>query len=169
VFETFTRGRPMPPGLDVLTPQLRDAFSRAYDRVQQNTQSVYATLFPKGMALERAFAKAGGLLIAGTDPTGAGGVVPGYADQRQIELLVDAGFGPVEAISIGTLHGAKYLGRDARIGSIAAGKQADVVVVLGDPSTTIADVRRVETVFKRGVGFDPVKLIDSVKGQAGIW
>jgi len=169
VFETFTRGRPMPPGLDVLTPQLQDAFRRAYDRAQQNPQSVYATLFPKDMALERAFVKAGGLLIAGTDPTGAGGVVPGYSDQRQIELLVDAGFSPLEAIAIGTLNAAKYLGRDARIGSIAIGKQADLVVVAGDPSTTIADVRRVETVFKRGIGFDPAKLIDSVKGQVGIW
>ena len=81
------------------------------------------------MRLERAFVRAGGTLIAGTDPTGAGGVVPGYADQRQIELLVEAGFTPVEAISIGTLNGAKYLGRDARIGSIAIGKQADLVVV----------------------------------------
>jgi len=169
VFETFTRGRPMPPGLEVLAPQLQDAFRRAYDRVQQNQQSIYATLFPKGMALERAFAKAGGLLIAGTDPTGAGGVVPGYADQRQIELLVEAGFMPLEAISIGTLNGAKYLGREARIGSIAAGKQADLIVVQGDPSTTIADIRRVETVFKRGIGFDPAKLVDSVKGQVGIW
>jgi imidazolonepropionase-like amidohydrolase len=126
-------------------------------------------LFPKAMRLERAFAKAGGLLVAGTDPTGAGGVVPGYADQRQIELLVEAGFTPLEAISIGTLHGAKYLGRDARIGSIALGKQADLVVVAGDPSTTIADVRRVETVFKQGIGFDPAKLIESVRGQVGIW
>jgi imidazolonepropionase-like amidohydrolase len=169
VFETLTRGRPMPPGLEVLTPQLQDAFRRAYDRAQQNTQSVYATLFPKNMALERAFVNAGGLLIAGTDPTGAGGVVPGYSDQRQIELLVDAGFSPLEAISIGTLNGAKYLGRDARMGSIATGKQADLVVINGDPSATIADIRKAETVFKRGVGFDPVKLIDSVKGQVGIW
>jgi enamidase len=169
VFETFTRGRPMPPGLDVLVPQLQDAFKRAYDRAQQNQQSVYAALFPKGMALERAFAKAGGTLIAGTDPTGAGGVVPGYSDQRQIELLVEEGFSPVEAIRIGTLNAASYLGRDARIGSIAAGKQADLVVVSGDPSTTIADIRKVETVFKRGVGYDPAKLIASVKGQVGIW
>jgi imidazolonepropionase-like amidohydrolase len=169
VFETFTRGRPMPPGLDVLTPQLQDAFRRAYDRAQQTPQPVYANLFPKDMALERAFAKAGGVLIAGTDPTGAGGVVPGYSDQRQIELLVDAGFSPVEAITIGTMNAATYLGRDARIGSIAAGKQADLVVVAGDPSTTIADIRKVETVFKRGVGFDPAKLIESVKGQVGIW
>jgi enamidase len=169
VFETFTRGRPMPPGLDVLVPQLQDAFKRAYDRAQQNQQSVYAALFPKGMALERAFAKAGGTLIAGTDPTGAGGVVPGYSDQRQIELLVEAGFSPLEAIKIGTLNAATYLGRDARIGSIAVGKQADLVVVNGDPSTTIADIRKVETVFKRGVGYDPAKLVASVKGQVGIW
>jgi len=169
VFETLTRARPTPPGLDVLAPQLRDAFMRAYDRAQQNQQSVYSTLFAKGMALERAFAKAGGVLLAGTDPTGSGGVVPGFADQRQLELLVEEGFSPVEAISIATLNGARYLGRDARIGSIAAGKQADLVVVLGDPTKTIGDVRRVETVFREGVGYDPQKLVDSVKGQVGIW
>jgi enamidase len=170
VFETFTRGRPLPPGLDVLTPQLKDSFQRAYDRVAQSQQqSVYTALFPKAMRLERAFVKAGGVLVAGTDPTGSGGVVPGFADQRQIELLVEAGFTPLEAISIATLNGAKYLGRDARIGSIASGKQADLVVVAGDPSTTIADIRRVDTVFQNGVGFDPEKLIESVRGQVGIW
>ncbi len=169
VFETFTKGRPTPPGLEVLTPSLRDSFMRAYDRAQQNPQSVYATLFPKGMALERAFAKAGGTLLAGTDPTGSGGVVPGYSDQRQIELLVEAGFSAVEAISIATLNGARYLGRDSRIGSIATGKQADLVVVLGDPSRTVTDVRRVETVFKQGIGYDPVKLVESVRGNVGVW
>src|SRR3954470_21691844 len=169
VFETFTPGRPVPPGLDVLVTPLKESFQRAYDRASQNTQSVYASLFPKGMRLERAFVNAGGTLVAGTDPTGSGGVVPGYADQRQIELLVEAGFTPLEAISIGTLHGAKYLGRDARIGSIAVGKQADIVVIDGDPSTRIGDIRKVETVFKKGVGFDPEKLIASVKGSVGIW
>ena len=159
----------MPPGLDVLTPQLKDSFERAYQRVSANEQSVFPTLFPKAMRLERAFARAGGMLVAGTDPTAAGGVVPGYANQRQIELLVDAGFAPLEAISIATLNGAKYLGRDQRIGSIAVGKQADLIVISGDPATAIADVRRVETVFKNGVGYDPVKLIESVKGQVGIW
>jgi enamidase len=169
VFETFTPSRPTPPGLDVLVPQLRDHFMRAYDRAQQNPQSIYRTLFVRGMALERAFARAGGTLLAGTDPTGVGGVVPGFADQRQLELLVEAGFSPVEAISIGTLNGARYLGREARIGSLATGKQADLVVVLGNPSTAIGDVRRVETVFKQGVGYDPQKLVDSVRGEAGIW
>ena len=169
VFETFTPGRPMPPGLDVLLPQLKEQFESNYRRTAQNQQSVYSTLFPKGMALERAFARAGGTLLAGTDPTGGGGVIPGYANQRQLELLVEEGFTPVEAIRIGTLNGAIYLGRDARVGSIAAGKQADLVVVAGDPSRNIADVRRVETVFKNGVGFDPAKLIASVNGKVGLW
>ena len=169
VFETFTPGRPMPPGLDVLLPQLKEQFERNFERTSRNQQSAYTTLLPKAMALERAFARAGGTLIAGTDPTGGGGVVPGFSNQRQLELLVDAGFSPVEAIRIGTLNGATYLGRDARVGSIAAGKQADLVVIDGDPSRTIADVRKVETVFKQGVGFDPAKLIASVTGRAGLW
>jgi len=169
VFETFTPGRPVPPGLDVLLPQLRDQFLQAHARTAGNQQSVYLKLFPKALALERAFVRAGGMLIAGTDPTGGGGVVPGYANQRQLELLVEAGFTPLEAIAIGTSNGAKYLGRDARIGTIAAGKQADLLVINGDPSATIGDVRNVEIVFKQGVGFDPAKLIESVKGKAGLW
>ncbi|HXT27798.1 MAG TPA: amidohydrolase family protein [Vicinamibacterales bacterium] len=169
VFETFTPGRPMPPGLDVLLPQLKEQFEQNYKRTAQSTQSIYTTLLPKAFALERAFAKAGGVLIAGTDPTGGGGVIPGYSNQRQIELLVEAGFPPLEAIRISTLNGATYLGREARVGSIAAGKQADLVVIDGDPSKTIADVRKVETVFKRGVGFDPAKLIASVSGKVGLW
>ena len=169
VFETFTPGRPMPPGIDVLLPELKAQFEQSHARVEQNQQSLYKTLLPKGMALERAFAKAGGMLIAGTDPTGSGGVIPGYSNQRQVELLVEEGFTPLEAISISTLNGAKYLGREARVGTIAAGKQADLVVVNGDPSTTIADIRKVETVFRMGIGFDPAKLIASVSGKVGLW
>jgi enamidase len=169
VFETFTPGRPAPPGLDVLAPQLRQRFEESRARVEKNPGSRFVTLLPKAMALERAFARAGGLLIAGTDPTGAGGVVPGYANHRQIELLVEAGFSPVDAISIATRNGASYLGRDARVGTIAFGKQADLIVIDGDPSRNIADIRRVETVFKHGLGFDPARLIDSVKEAVGLW
>ena len=169
VFETFTPGRPVPPGVDVLLPQLKEQFLEGHARTARNQKSTYTTLFPKALALERAFVRAGGTLIAGTDPTGGGGVVPGYANQRQLELLVEAGFTPLEAIAIGTANGAKYLGRDARVGTIAVGKQADLVVLNGDPATNIADVRNVEIVFKQGVGFDPVRLIDSVRGKAGLW
>ena len=169
VFETFTPGRPLPPGLHVLTPQLKQQFEETHARVAQNKGSNYLELFPKAMALELAFARAGGLLVAGTDPTGSGGVIPGYSNHRQIELLVDAGFTPLEAIRIATLNGATYLGRERSIGSLAAGKQADLVVVGGDPSRRIADVRNVEIVFRQGVGYDPGKLIASVAGRVGLF
>jgi enamidase len=174
VFETFTPGRPMPPGLDVLTPQLKQQFEQAHTRVTSHaapSANPYsnAKLLPKAMALERAFARAGGLIVAGTDPTGAGGVVPGYANQRQVELLVEAGFSPLEAIRIATLNGARYLGRERSIGSIAVGKQADLVVINGDPSTNIGAVRNVEIVFRRGIGFDPARLIASVSGRVGLF
>lgn len=169
VFETFAPGRPMPPGVDVLTPQLRQQFETMHANVAKMPQSIYTTLLPKAMAMELAFARAGGLLVAGTDPTGGGGVIAGYSNQRTLELLVEAGFTPLEAIRIGTLNGATYLGRDTMVGSIAAGKQADLVVVRGDPSARIADVRNVELVFKQGVGYDPMKLADSVRGKVGLF
>jgi len=169
VFEVSTPGRPLPPGLEVLTPQLKQQFEQTYARVAQNKESPNLRLFPKAQKLELAFARAGGLLVAGTDPTGPGGVIPGFADQRQIELLVDSGFTPLEAIRIATENGARYLGREKSIGTIVAGKQADLVVLNGDPSATIADVRKVEIVFRQGIGYDPAKLIESVNGRVGLF
>jgi imidazolonepropionase-like amidohydrolase len=125
----------------------------------------WAVMFHKEMEFERAFAHAGGLLLAGIDPID--GVIPGFADQRELELLVEAGFTPVEAIKIATLNGAQFLKEDGRIGSLAAGKQADMVIIKGDPSTKIQDVENVELVFKDGIGYDSQKLIDSVKGLVG--
>jgi imidazolonepropionase-like amidohydrolase len=169
VFETFTPGQPMPPGLDVLDPILSQQFEQFHAAVQKKTGSIYVALFAKERAMEVQFARAGGLLIAGTDPTGTGGVIAGYSDQRQVELLVGSGFTPLEAIRICTLNGATYLGKANRIGSIAVGKQADLVVVGGNPAANIADIRKVEMVFKQGVGYDPAKLIASVKGKVGLF
>ncbi|MEO7218209.1 MAG: amidohydrolase family protein [Gemmatimonadaceae bacterium] len=170
VFETFTPGQPMPPGLDVLDPILKQRFEKFYAGVQANKQpSIFSTLFAKDRAMEIQFVRAGGLLIAGTDPTGAGGVIPGYSNQRQVELLVGSGFTPLEAIKICTLNGATYMGRANVTGSITKGKQADLVVIDGDPSTNISDIQKVETVFRQGIGYDPAKLIASVKGQVGLY
>ena len=119
------------------------------------------------MDFERAFVKAGGLLIAGLDPTGNGGVVAGFGDLRGVELLVEAGFTPLEAIRIASFNGAKVLGEDARIGSIAVGKQADMMVIKGNPAATIADILKVEFVFKDCVGWDTEKLVQSVQGLVG--
>ena len=122
----------------------------------------------KEMAFELAFVRAGGMLLAGPDPTGNGGTLPGFADQRELELLVEAGFTPLEAIHIATANGAAFEKQLDRIGTIAPGKHADLVVIKGDPSTRIADVENVELVFKDGVAYDPAKLINSVRGMVGI-
>jgi len=170
VFETFTPGRPLAPqgALDAMLPEAREQYTRRHAAIQQQPQGIWATLFPKEMQFERDFFRAGGLLLAGTDPTGYGGVVAGYSNHRQLELLVEAGLTPLEAIRVATLHGARYLKRDDRIGTIAVGKQADLVVVRGDPSARIADVANVETVFKNGVGFDSRRIFESVKGRVGL-
>lgn len=125
-------------------------------------------LLTKEMKFERDFVKAGGVLLSGCDPTGDGGTLAGYGDQREIELLVQAGFSPVEAIHIATENGAKFLAQSERIGTIAVGKQADLVVIAGDPSRQISDIRRVEVVFKKGVGFDSAKLFRVVRGLVGV-
>ncbi|MEP7065857.1 MAG: amidohydrolase family protein [Gemmatimonadota bacterium] len=169
VFETFATGRPEPPGLDVLDPILHDEYTKFRASLEEKKDPFVADLFAKERVMEVQFVRAGGLLLAGTDPTGAGGVIPGYSDQRQIELLVEGGFTPLEAIKICTLNGATYLGKTRDIGSIAVGKQADLVVIGGNPAANISDIRKVETVFKQGVGYDPAKLIASVKGKVGLF
>jgi imidazolonepropionase-like amidohydrolase len=130
-------------------------------------ESPWPAAFKKEMEFEHAFAQAGGLLLAGLDPTGMGGVIAGFGDQREIELLVEAGFTPLEAIHIATYNGAQFLNEADKIGTIAPGKQADLVVIKGDPSKQIEDIENVETVFKDGVGYDSAKLIESVRGVVG--
>ena len=127
-----------------------------------------ADLFPRAQAFEYAFFKAGGLLAAGVDPTGNGGALPGFGDQRNYELLLEAEFTPAETLQIMTLNGARVLGVDADLGSVEVGKIADLVVIDGDPVARPAEIRNVVTVFKDGVGYDSKKLIDSVSGLVGL-
>ncbi len=119
------------------------------------------------MDFEVAFVRAGGLMGAGVDPTGNGGALPGFGDQRNYELLLEAGFSPVEAIQIMSANGARILGMDD-LGTIEPGKLADLVVIDGDPVGTPAEIRNVTIVFKDGVGYDSAKLIESVRGVVGI-
>jgi len=178
VFEMFVPGRPtvQPRVLDALTSDARSALlankllagDEATIRKRFGAEgSPTAAAFKKEMEFEHAFVQAGGLLLAGLDPTGMGGVIAGFGDQREVELLVEAGFTPVEAIHIATANGAQFLGELDRIGTIAPGKQADLVVIKGDPSKKIEDIENVETVFKDGIGYDSAKLIESVRGVVG--
>jgi enamidase len=162
-------GRPIPPGTEVLVDSLRLQYQQRHANAQRNPNANNVRLLNNAMKLEAAFHRAGGTLLAGTDPTGGGGVIPGYSNQHQVELMVESGISPLDAIKISTLNGANFLGIGARTGSIVVGKQADLMLVTGDPSVKISDIRNVEMVFKQGVGWDPQKLINSVKGRVGIF
>ena len=171
VFEAFVAEKfeldPRMP--DVLSEDaLADCRKRlAADKADTPRSRGWEAVLKREMEFEREFVKAGGLLITGVDPTGWGGVVAGFGDQRGVELLVQAGFTPEEAIRIATLNGAMFLGEDSRIGTLATGKQADIVIVRGNPAANIRDIRNVQLVFKDGVGYDPAKLIESVRGMVG--
>jgi imidazolonepropionase-like amidohydrolase len=173
IFESFTPNRPPLEREDAAKDEMAmDAWSdfattRA-EIAEHGESSNWAALLRKEMQFERSFVKAGGLLLAGCDPTGYGGILPGFGDQRGMELLVEAGFTPVEAIHIATQNGALYLGQQEHVGSVAEGRAADLVVLDGNPAAKIEDVEKVETVFKDGVGYDPAKLRSSVTGMVGV-
>ncbi|HYB65966.1 MAG TPA: amidohydrolase family protein [Steroidobacteraceae bacterium] len=169
VFELGVPGRPPAQrrALDAMSSAARDSYLTFRGLIDPSNPAP-AKLFRMEMDFEHAFAAAGGLLLAGPDPTGAGGVLPGFGDQREIELLVEAGFTPVQAIQIGTENGARFLGRERDIGTIAAGKRADLVLVHGDPAARIEDIENVAVVFKDGQGYDPARLVEAVRGQVGI-
>jgi hypothetical protein len=171
VYELYVPGRPPLEDrvLKMLAPEARDEYlQHRSELAAAGKESVSVDVFPRAQAFEYAFYRAGGLLAAGVDPTGSGGALPGFGDQRNYELLLEAEFTPSEALQIMTLNGAKVLGVDRDLGSIAAGKIADLVLIDGDPVARPAEIRNVVTVFKDGVGYDSKKLIASVEGLIGI-
>jgi imidazolonepropionase-like amidohydrolase len=172
VFETFVPNRPpmawMQRPLAALLPQEAVDYLSGRARNAAQTETPWNTLFKLELQFEHDFVKAGGLLIAGVDPTGGGGDLPGFGDQREVELLVEAGFTPVEAIRIATANGAEFLGLSGSVGTIGQGKAADLILIHGDPAANIADIEKIEIVFKDGVGYESQKLIDSVRGMVGL-
>ena len=168
VYEPYT-GREVVPGggLDALATQVRERLLKGYiSRINRDAASL--ELFKKEMYWERKFYDAGGLLVAGTDPTGSGRVVAGYANQHKLELLVEAGFSISEAVNICTLNGAKYLEIDNKTGSLQKGKLADLIIIDGELLDDISNIRKMELVFKEGVGFNSQRLFKSVEGKVGL-
>ena len=170
ILETFNPGCRMmtPAELETLSAPARDNYLANWARVNAKKSGAEVIVWEHLLGLENRFFRAGGLLVAGTDPTGYGGVIAGYGSWRTIELLVDAGLTSVEAIQVATINGARLLGIDKETGSVEAGKAADLVVIAGNPAVDITDLRKTELVIKDGVGFDSTKLFDSVKGSVGI-
>jgi enamidase len=172
VFETFTPGRPKAPeaALALLTPPLRQSYELRWNAVRQSGQaSVWSTFLPKLMRMERRFVAMGGTLLAGTDPTGYGGVVPGWSGRRQVQLLVEAGFPFPQALKIATLNGARYLDRAGEVGSIEVGKRADLLLVDGDPVRDAAALDRMPVVFKAGIGYRTEAIFNALRGTVGLY
>ena len=171
VFEGYTTTQPAPSPelLSYFAPDSRDFYLKLFARFKSaKAPADYDKAFANNAKMEKMFYELGGLLTVGTDPTGNGGTMAGLGNWRAIELLVEAdGFTPLEAIKIATLNGAKALGYEKNIGTIEAGKTADLLIIDGDPSKNISDIRKLLYVVKNGVGFNSKKLFESVKGKVG--
>src|SRR6266850_13117 len=172
VYEPFVAGRPTKDErvLQAMDPEVRDSYMKMRQQIDTNPNGgwVSAAAFKSAMAFERAFVDAGGLMAAGVDPTGIGGALAGFGDQRNYELFIEAGFTPAQAIQIMTVNGAKILGVAHSLGTVEPGKLADLVVLHGDLTADPAVIRSPTIVFKDGVGYDSAKLIASVQARVGV-
>jgi imidazolonepropionase-like amidohydrolase len=171
VYEPFVANRPTKDArtLSAMTPELRETYLQIRHQIDSTgTGPVPEASLRNAMAFEKAFVEAGGLLASGVDPTGMGGALAGYGDQRNYELFIEAGFTPAQAVRIMTANGARILGVEKRLGTVERGKLADLVVLKGDLPADPAVIRTPAVVFKDGVGYDPAKLIASVEGRVGI-
>ena len=152
--------------LEVMAPFHQEAYRQGNIRYREKGEDWYfkKEWLTKAMAYELQFFRQGGLLVAGPDP----GLhnMPGFGDQKNYELFIEAGFKPEEAIQVMTSNGARLLER-SDIGTIEKGKVANLVILDGDLERHPGVIRKVETVFKNGVGFKSDKLIHSVKGNVG--
>jgi imidazolonepropionase-like amidohydrolase len=153
--------------LDAVFPDARKALVDWRTNGEQQGNPAEHAALAKAMEFERAFVAAGGILAAGSDPCCLTAIA-GYADQRNFELLVEAGFTAEQVSQIMSANGARILGIADRVGTIQQGKQADLIVLRGDPTENAADIRNVVHVFRKGIGYDPEKLVASVQGQIGI-
>jgi hypothetical protein len=168
VYESFsvTRSRLDTTAMAMLTPELRREIETNHANLATSGYTVPDRLLAHMMQWEREFVAAGGLLGAGCDPWGTG-FIPGFGDLRNYELLIEAGFSALQAVQIMTLNGARILGEDSRIGSVVPGKDADLVVIRGNPAAKASDIRNVSLVFRGGNGFDSGKLREAVRGKLG--
>jgi imidazolonepropionase-like amidohydrolase len=169
VYEISVSGRPPIDErvYDVLAPEIAAEVREIAEARRAGRGAIDPAVYRKASEYEVAFVKAGGLLAAGVDPTGYGAAPPGLGDQRNFELLLEAGFTTPQVVQIMSANGAKVLGIDSDVGTVEAGKVADLVVVEGDLET-LGSLRTTSIVFRQGLGWSSEKLIESVRGLVGI-
>jgi Amidohydrolase family len=128
-----------------------ESFFARYEKMAPEKRDELMSGFKMLQEFVRRFVKAGGRIHSGSDPNH---VVPGYAVHAELQMLVEAGLTPVQAIQTASINVAQAWGKDKDYGSVEKGKVADVIVVRGDPSKNIIDTQNVETVFIDGKKMD---------------
>ncbi len=168
VYELFVQGRPTRDArtLAAMAPAVREDYLAAKAEIDEIGRPEDG--FLNAMAYEKAFHDAGGVLAAGVDPTGNGGALAGYGDQRNYELFIEAGFSPEDAVQVLSANGALVLDVFDDLGTVETGKLADLVVMRGDLTADPSVIRDVTLVFKDGVGYDSPAMLADVTGRVGI-
>lgn len=155
-------------GEPALHPDIQKELKTRYDRVVGKDSSA-RKLFEKELYWIKKFYDMGGKLVVGTDPTGAGRTIAGYSNLWSLEILVKSGFTLPQAVMLCSLKGAEYLKRDKEVGSIEKGKAADFILIDGDLSVNVSNIRKIQWVFKDGVGYDSKTIFESVNGKVGLY
>ncbi len=160
MFEFFTATTAKPPasfepGVNKVAPELAEQLT---DVEPPNERSeIGEKIFQKEVAAVGALHRAGIPVVAGTDQT-----VPGHSLHREMELYVQAGFTPMEAIQAATIVPARVMGMDRELGTVEKGKRADLILINGDPLQDIRASRNVEWVITNGVMYHTAELWQSV-------
>jgi len=154
------------PEMDFLTPEARAVVEAGLPR-QVNEQ--FEQIYWAKRALIKAFYDLGGgdLITLGTDHPSWGEYFSPFSVHRELHAMVLAGLPPAAALRTATMNAARALKVEDRLGSVEAGKLADLVIVTGDPLDDIRNTRNVHTVIKAGEVFGSRELMDSVKGKLG--
>ena len=160
VFESFTVGPDRPlaslePGVTKVAPELAEQF--AGGGVPPEYRDAIRRQFTKYVAIVGALHRAGIPIVAGTDQS-----VPGHSLYREMELYVEAGFTPTEAIQSATIVPARVMKQDAESGTIEPRKRADLILVEGNPLENIHNIRNVKTVITGDVAYNCAELWQSV-------
>lgn len=151
---------------DALAPSWAKRYEARQNQLKQEpSRAAERAYWQFIMDFERAFMAAGGHLVAGPD-TGRH-ILPGYGDQRNFELLVEAGFSVSEVVKIMTHNGAQTLGIGGHTGLVKPGYRADLMLVRGDLAKDARNIKNVELVIKGGLAYDPAKLTAEITGAFG--
>jgi len=153
--------------LKAMSPQNVKRYEVRQLRIKENASKTSTpSYWNRIIQFERQFVAAGGHLVAGAD-TGRH-ILPGFGDQRNLELLVESGFSVPQTIQIMTHNGAVTLGIGEDVGLLKIGYQADLIIVPGDLMSDPSSLKSAEIVFKKGIGYNPQILISDVEGKIGL-